>query len=88
MASWEGGAPLFLFVCFGSGGCYFSFEEGDFIQGWRLGGREGEGVEVSYPFFVDDAFHFCNPCKEKLTYLCWIGLRFPRGLRVNMEKMN
>ena len=61
---------------------------GGFLLGWRVSGRDGEGVEVSHMLFTDDTLVFCEPSHDQLTYLYWSLMWFEAilGLKVNLEK--
>ena len=61
---------------------------GGFLLGWRVSGRDGEGVEVSHMLFTDDTLVFCEPSHDQLTYLYWLLMWFEAilGLKVNLEK--
>ena len=37
---------------------------GGFLLGWRVSGRDGEGVEVSHMLFTDDTLVFCEPSHD------------------------
>lgn len=39
-------------------------KDGGYILGFRVSGRGGEGVEVSYLLFVDDTIAFCEPSQD------------------------
>ena len=53
-----------------------------------MGGRCGEGVEVSHLLFVDDALIFCETSKDQLLHLHWVLMWFKAisGLKINLEK--
>ena len=35
--------------------------EGDFLTGFKVNGRGGEGLEVTHLLFVDNTLVFCEP---------------------------
>ena len=53
-----------------------------------MGGRGGEGVEISHLLFADDTLVFHGVTQDQLTYLCWLLMWFEAlsGLKINLEK--
>ena len=47
-------------------------QEGGFISGFMIGGREGDGEEISHLLFADDTIIFCKASQEQVTHLCWL----------------
>ncbi|RVW96497.1 LINE-1 retrotransposable element ORF2 protein [Vitis vinifera] len=61
---------------------------GDFISGFRVGGRGSEGLFVSHLLFADDTLIFCDTDADQLQYLSWTFMWFEAisGLKVNLSK--
>ena len=53
-----------------------------------MGGRAGEGVEVSHLLFADDTLVFYEVSQDQLSFLCWLLMWFEAlsGLKINLEK--
>ena len=47
-------------------------KSGGFILGFKVGIRGGEGMEVFYLLFVDDAMILYNTNRDQLRYLSWV----------------
>ena len=60
---------------------------GGFILNFKLGRRDGEGLEVSHLFFVDTSI-FCDANLDQLKHLSWVFMWFEAisDLKINMEK--
>ena len=43
---------------------------GGFLLACQVGGRGGEGIQVSQLLFVDDTLVFCEASQDQMTYLC------------------
>ena len=63
-------------------------QEGGFISGFTVGGRGGDGEEISHLLFADDTIIFCEASQERVTHLCWLLMWFEAmsGLKINFEK--
>lgn len=42
--------------------------QGEFIHGFKVGGKKGEGFQVSHPLFVDDTLLFRETNLDELKY--------------------
>lgn len=42
--------------------------QGEFIHGFKVGGKKGEGFQVSHPLFVDDTLLFHETNLDELKY--------------------
>lgn len=42
--------------------------QGEFIHGFKVGGKKGEGFQVSHPLFVDDTRLFRETNLDELKY--------------------
>ena len=53
-----------------------------------MGGRGGEGVEVSHLLFVEDTLIICEASKDQLLHLHWVLMWFEviSKLKINLEK--
>ena len=45
---------------------------GGFLSGYKIGGREGVGIQVTYLLFADDTLVFCDDSQEQLAFLSWL----------------
>ena len=64
-------------------------EEKDFIKGFKVMGRCGEGVSVSYLLFADVTFFFFfKDNKDQLEFWKWVVICFEvvSSLKINMQK--
>ncbi|RVW84765.1 LINE-1 retrotransposable element ORF2 protein [Vitis vinifera] len=63
-------------------------QEGGFISGFTVGGRGGDGEEISHLLFADDTIIFCKASQEQVSHLCWLLMWFEAmlGLKINLEK--
>ena len=54
----------------------------------RVGGRGGEGVNVSHLLFVDENLIFCKNFQDQIRFLCWLLMWFEAlsRLKINLEK--
>ncbi|RVW38447.1 putative ribonuclease H protein [Vitis vinifera] len=61
---------------------------GDFISGFRVGGRGSEGLFMSHLLFADDTLIFCDADADQLQYLSWTFMWFEAisKLKVNLSK--
>ena len=61
---------------------------GGYLAGWKVGGKGGEGEEISHLLFAEDTLVFCGPEEDQMTNLCWILMWFEAlsCLKVNVEK--
>ena len=61
---------------------------GGFLLGWRVSGRNGDGVDISHLLFVDDTLVLCKLNQDQLTYFNWLLMCFEAisGLNINLEK--
>ena len=62
--------------------------EGGYLSGFKMFGRNGEDLEVSYLLFVDDTLVFCEAIFNQMTYLSWLVMWFEAilGLKINLAK--
>ena len=61
---------------------------GNFLLGWRVSGRSGDGVDISHLLFVDDTLVLCKLNQDQLTYSNWLLMCFEAisRLSINLEK--
>ena len=61
---------------------------GDYLSGWRVSGKRGEGFQILHLLFADDTLVFCEESLDQMTYLSWLLMWFEAclGLRINLEK--
>ena len=62
--------------------------EGGYLFGFKVLGRNGEGLEISHLLFVDDILIFCETTFSQMTYLSWLLIWFEAilGLKINLDK--
>ncbi|RVW67778.1 hypothetical protein CK203_062452 [Vitis vinifera] len=62
--------------------------EGSFINGFLVRGKNGVGVEVSHLLFANDTLILCDASKENLEYLSWVFMWFEAcsWLKINLGK--
>ncbi|RVW25306.1 hypothetical protein CK203_113460 [Vitis vinifera] len=62
--------------------------EGSFINGFLVKGKNGVGVEVSHLLFANDTLILCDASKENLEYLSWVFMWFEAcsWLKINLGK--
>ena len=63
---------------------------GGYLSGWRVRGRNGEGILISHLLFANDTFVFYEASQDQMTYLSWFLMWFEAylGLRINLEKVS
>ena len=63
--------------------------EGGFLFGYRIRGREGDGLTVSHLLYVDDTILFCQPKRGQMAYLSWLLMWFKAilVLEINLAKI-
>ena len=49
---------------------------GGYLSGWRVRGRNGEGILISHLLFVDDTLVFCKASQDQMTYLSCLLMWF------------
>ena len=61
---------------------------GDYLSGWRVSGKRGEGFQILHLLFADDTLVFCEESLDQMTYLSWLLMWFEAcsRLRINLEK--
>ena len=61
---------------------------GNYLFGWRVRGRSGEGILISHLLFANDTLVFCEGSQDQMPYLSWLLMWFEAylGLRINLEK--
>ena len=82
-------SPFLLVLAMEALGCLLRRErEGGFLIGFKVNGRDGEGLEVSHLLFVDDTLVFCDAFSDQKTYLSWLLMWFETisGLKINLTK--
>ena len=47
-----------------------------YLSGWRVRGRNGEGILISHLLFVDDTLVFCKASQDQMTYLSCLLMWF------------
>ena len=62
--------------------------EGVYLSGFKVLGRNGEGLEISYLLFADDTLVFCEATSFQMTYLSWLFMWFEAisDLKINLDK--
>ena len=62
--------------------------EGVYLSGFKVLGRNGEGLEISHLLFVDDILIFCETTFSQMTYLSWLLMWFEAilSLKINLDK--
>ena len=62
--------------------------EGGFLSDFKVLGRNGEGLEISYLLFAEDTLVFCEATSSQVTYLSWLLMWFKAisGLKINLDK--
>ena len=62
--------------------------EGGYLFGFKVLGRNGEGLEISHLLFVDDILIFCETTFSQMTYLSWLLMWFEAilSLKINLDK--
>ena len=62
--------------------------EGGYLFGFKVLGRNGEGLEISYLLFADDTLVFCEATSFQMTYLSWLFMWFEAisDLKINLDK--
>ena len=69
--------------------CLFRMaRESGFFIGFKVNGRDDEGLEVTHLLFVDDTLVFCEAFHAQMTYLSWLLMWFEAilGLQINLTK--
>ena len=62
--------------------------EGGFLSDFKVLGRNGKGLEISYLLFAEDTLVFCEATSSQVTYLSWLLMWFKTisGLKINLDK--
>ena len=62
--------------------------EGGFLSDFKVLGRNGKGLEISYLLFAEDTLVFCEATSSQVTYLSWLLMWFKAisGLKINLDK--
>ena len=82
-------SPYFFVLAKEALGCLLrKVSEGGYLSGFKMFGRNGEDLEVSYLLFVDDTLVFCEAIFNQMTYLSWLFMWFEAilGLKINLAK--
>ncbi|RVW93922.1 hypothetical protein CK203_028234 [Vitis vinifera] len=62
--------------------------EGGYLTGFKVLGRNGEGLEISHLLFANDTLVFCEATSSQITHLSWLLMWFEAisGLKINLDK--